>query len=1004
MCKRFPFPLSSLNTAMSVYALILNTVVLTFACAQEAVPQSDKPKHGRPDAEVAALTGTVVDKGGMPVSAATVRIQNDFVDIDVAITTDSEGQFAASVRVDEKRLDQLQIMATAENGTLMGLHRGDLNAEAGKTIKFELGPAIAAKVKVVDADARPIQAANVAMQLAYPYTLGPSQTDADGIAEVKVPASEKIVGVVAWKDHEGLDFKLYTLPRSQDKDRLTEPPKFPIDAGESLVLAGASPLTVRIVDTKDKPIPEMGAYVWLLQKEDEANQLNMSFFSTMFNEVANEEGELAFNWFPSWQKMTTTVWPLGTTKSTRGFVHKRAEYEPAAGTAPLKMMLERLVPIRGTVTFPDGKPAPGISVGASGAGYTRDGFYGSVKTDDAGQYEILATPNQIYMLYISDKKWSAPAQSGFAILPDREVVRHDFVLRPATRVFGRALDMAMLEPLGRQTVFFTQEGTELDAIGKDVLPNPEKSTKIVCPVWAQTTLTGDDGKYEFYAGPGEYNLFVQGKESIKFTITDENERQVDLPIEVDPVKLLTGLTVDSRSKEPVGDAKIEVVSLVSARRNVWKANSTSDGKFQLKVRKEASYVHAISPDAKLGTIAKVDADRITMILSLVELGSARGKLLTQDGSQASAGTKLLYGVTIEAPNRRFSSPSFGKVIITDENGEFTLTQLVPGWKYECTLFDNPRGYILNVANVTVQPGETKMIGELKTPEEPKPYVPPTLEDRARNAFNVAGTPQERFEKARALVKQVNQSLLVVLAKPEDERAKALMQLRFESPEFQPYADDFLFLAISTSADKFDAAESLAKSMDVSLTRDDGFMLVVVDHDGKVVSKLTSAQVCEDDLLSQDRLLAELDKYKTVPLDAAELLQQAYERADREGKHIFLQETATWCGPCHLLTHLLLENRQWEKDYIWVKMDHRWIGAMEIMEELRGKAEGGIPWMVILDSQGNKLATSNLPVSGANIGFPSEPEGQVHFANMLKATRQRMTDRDIEDLISAATEQ
>jgi hypothetical protein len=73
-----------------------------------------------------------------------------------------------------------------------------------------------------------------------------------------------------------------------------------------------------------------------------------------------------------------------------------------------------------------------------------------------------------------------------------------------------------------------------------------------------------------------------------------------------------------------------------------------------------------------------------------------------------------------------------------------------------------------------------------------------------------------------------------------------------------------------------------------------------------------------------------------------------------------------------------------------------------MKELRGDAEGGIPWMVVLDSQGNKLATSNIPESGANIGFPSEPEAQIHFANMLKTTRQRMTDQEIDDLITATS--
>jgi hypothetical protein len=33
---------------------------------------------------------------------------------------------------------------------------------------------------------------------------------------------------------------------------------------------------------------------------------------------------------------------------------------------------------------------------------------------------------------------------------------------------------------------------------------------------------------------------------------------------------------------------------------------------------------------------------------------------------------------------------------------------------------------------------------------------------------------------------------------------------------------------------------------------------------------------------------------------------------------------------------------WEKDYLWVKLDHRWTGAMDIAKRLRDKSEGGIP--------------------------------------------------------------
>ena len=84
-------------------------------------------------------------------------------------------------------------------------------------------------------------------------------------------------------------------------------------------------------------------------------------------------------------------------------------------------------------------------------------------------------------------------------------------------------------------------------------------------------------------------------------------------------------------------------------------------------------------------------------------------------------------------------------------------------------------------------------------------------------------------------------------------------------------------------------------------------------------------------------------------------------------------------------------------------DHRFTGYKELMKPIRDGAQGGIPWFVILDASGQKLATSNDLKTGENIGFPGEERGQIHFANMLNRTRQRMTEQEIESKIKSATD-
>ncbi len=212
--------------------------------------------------------------------------------------------------------------------------------------------------------------------------------------------------------------------------------------------------------------------------------------------------------------------------------------------------------------------------------------------------------------------------------------------------------------------------------------------------------------------------------------------------------------------------------------------------------------------------------------------------------------------------------------------------------------------------------------------------------------------------------------------PLDPRVRTLMQIRFEDQDFRPFQDDFRFMAIPTDIERLEAAQALETVIGLpALNEKAEFCLVVMNHTGVVVAKIDASQICVGNELSKERLLAELEKHKTVPLDARDLLEKALSKATVENKRILVQETATWCGPCHLFSRLLQANRQWEKDYVWVKMDHRWTGALEIMKELREGADGGIPWFVILDASGKKLATSNLPDSGRNIGFLPKMRGK-----------------------------
>lgn len=948
---------------------------------------------GPPGAPLRTLAGKVVSASGMPSENATVRVRNTYAKIDVSTVAGDDGQFSIDLRCTERRLNQLKISATAADGKSIGYLRIPYSENEVRTesVQIELEPLKTAKVRVVDADGAPIESANVVAQLNYPIVLEPVATDANGWSELRLPESERISTLVAWKDGDGLDYRLYKLLRGQTGDRLAKPPEFPFEHHETLELTGSSPLTVRLTDATNAPIEGARPCVWLLRKQPGADSLNLSFFTEFFEETTGADGVGTFEWFPSWQKSKVVVWP-----NAEGYVRPQQIYDPTVDKGQLNATLPKLQPIRGKVVTPGGQPAQNIAVMAIGAGYSFERFQSGATTDENGNYEILAAPNHVYMLFIKDKQWSAPIRTGFAVLPGHALPDFDFQLRKATRVHGRVLDAETGEPAPDQLLYFQQSGTALHDMPDVTLPNPENSKLYVCPTRQQNMRSDSEGKFEFITGPGEHRLFVRGTDTVEFTIADETNYPIDLQVHITKGKVLTGLVLDAKTRKGIVGAKISSVSRNFRESDDWKAITVAEGKFQVDRKANPAVLHIVDAETKRGAITEIDAEQSTLVVKLRELGSATARLMVEGGTAPDPGVKLSYGVNIAATDGGLSTRRFGGVVTTNEQGEFTLSGLVPDHEYECTLFDHPSGYILKVLAVTVKEGESKELGDVETPPEPKPYVPPTIADRTASAFAVAGTPTERFNNAKKRVANFQQNLLVVFADPTGKLAESLMKIRYDSAEFRMYRDDFRFMAIPTDAERLAAAQELATElgMDKKLNADT-LTLVVVNKDGKSVATIDEDTLTDGDgLVSSTRLVAELEEFKIEPLDGRKLLEDALARARREKKSVLVQETATWCGPCHRLSAMLTGNEVWKKDFIWVKMDHRWTEARDIMAELRDGASGGIPWTAILNADGDILATSNMSDTGENIGFPSSEKGRQHFANMLRSGARRMTDDEI----------
>ncbi|QDV48104.1 carboxypeptidase regulatory-like domain-containing protein [Gimesia fumaroli] len=990
-----------------------NAILLVFLSlplmVTAAEPASQKKTKSETEDNV-VLSGVVVDEQDQPAEGVKVFVEWQYPEQDRAETkTDKQGRF--TLRVSAQSVRHQAVQAVVNSPPQMAQHalpwviKGK-DPSLGK-LRLQLQPAQRVELHVVDATGKPIADAKTGIMGDY-RIWGTRETDSKGQVVYHVPHDVKIKYVFALSDRHGADYKAYVLPRGQSGDKITRPPALP-DHSVQLKLEGAQPLRVQLKEPDGTPIAGVNVSPWYIKKPDQPQDLNLSYFYKLIQQTTDAEGNVVFGWIPRWHQTPLTIWPRD-----QEHVHQRGSYDPKTGEGTLTIKLEKLVPISGKITLPDGSPAKGISVSASGEGYQFDSFRKSAHTDEQGRYVIKAAPNQVYLVVVNDKKWASAPHTGFALWPDKPIENLDFQLRPATRLFGRVTVGSQNEPVKGQRIHVYQYGQDANNMQGVKLPNPENSNKWVQPITVHSTSTDENGKFELSVGDGKFDIrgpaqiAVQRTNTVqKFEIAGESEKEFNFHA-VRPEKgILEGTIVAGNPPQPVPDAEVTGIYRASLAGGDMKATTDKSGKFKVERELHRTVIYARSQDKKLAGVVEIGPDDKTVTVSLRPLGTASGQLVDAKTKQPMQEREISYGVKVHLGNNNAPwRTSFGGKTTTDQEGRFEISNLVLGQKYDINLVirpkDNPnRISWRSVETVKAEESQPIDLGVLEVKPPPKPYKPPTLEERIAKAFNVEGTPLERFAKSKRDAKITMQHLLILFGDPQSEAVKQFMTLRYQDQDVRKELYSFLVMAVDTSADKRDAAQELAKTLGKNL---DGvhadFSLVITDEQGKPIANADAGSLSTDGKINKEKILALLKAHTVPTLDAQELLATALKQAKKENKRIIIQETATWCGPCRLLSRFLVKERElWERDYLWIKIDHRWTGSREMMKTMRAGAQGGIPWWAILDQDGKVLVTSN-DEEGTNIGFPGEQSGHEHFRSMLEKTAIRLTPMDINTLVES----
>ncbi|MBL4884173.1 MAG: hypothetical protein JKY95_06520 [Planctomycetaceae bacterium] len=470
------------------------------------------------------------------------------------------------------------------------------------------------------------------------------------------------------------------------------------------------------------------------------------------------------------------------------------------------------------------------------------------------------------------------------------------------------------------------------------------------------------------------------------------------------LRAVRGIVVDAQTNKPIPNALVYGIYRNQAAIDL-RTTTNESGEFHFEQGLHSIVVYAATQDRSKAGIVEIGPEDKTVTMPIRPLASTTGILMAGNLSKSLTNQEVVYGITVhlggkDNPFRR----SYGGKVKSDESGRFVLDKMVVGHKYVVLMttgFDE-NGHGSSWKKIHTLAPQDDDLSDLGILVLKASYKPAILDEHISRAFDDRKDRiglLKRFVFAKQKAKSAQQHILFVFGDPKSEAVRQFMQLRYQRPVFRELMDSYQMMAVNTTETHWPKVKHLAKVMQLSQKQiQNGFSLVVTNSQGLVLASGSKSSFETKRNLDQEKLQRFLVANAPEILDAQELFDAALVQAKLQDKRIIILETATWCDPCMRLARFLdKQSLLLRQDYIVLSLDHRWKNSKELMKQLRGDVQAGLPWWAIVDQNAEVLVTSN-DNRGDNIGFPTGKNGIDHFRKMIEKTAIHMTKNNIKQLV------
>jgi hypothetical protein len=813
---------------------------------------------------------------------------------------------------------------------------------------------------------QPVAGAKVKAEIGFGADMH-SITNANGIARFDLFPRQELQQLTAWTN----DYRIggYSFNGS--------PPRDPNVDAYVVELSKCRDQKLRFVDERGAPVPDIKFAIQIATAPPNYNFIGSNDHSRMTTDAG---GEAVYRWFPDWDT---------------------AHYYADIGHGP--WVLDGYEPkvVDGVAIFnlKKGKARKNIkgrvasaSTGAGGFAVRLYSFQGertrnsdvlSTFTDPDGSFALDVLPDATYCAFLIDSRWVGKV---IDLIPYQTATEK--LTSPELSVTeGQEVEVLVTsgpkkQPVPNLTVSF-ERNHHFTWREKG-----ETKSGVVGPQWWATTNESGIATTRTLPGELEVSVYTPRWHTEKTVNIPSGERmKIQLQRKIDEKRIVTGrLVLDPGVSTSLVGAVIQIGSVDSNYEDEQTLTCTKDGAFAFATFADAIGIVGSTHDGQAAGLKVVNDLDAPIEVRLRPTSDYLGKLLGEDNLPV-ANRRVIAVVQLEGkkgPGSRFPKSFTAKRFdtTTDSEGNFTFRGIPSQIKVDVyTFVGDLSNHIVSFGPLYFEQGESR------------PRTISRLPNAAKDRDNIPLA--ERFkETLRDCALSGFRPMLIVAG-----GGKGVS--RFVNQNYTNWnmnKDIYSFLQITTpgNAQSLEPADAaFLKERNWPMPQEGHVVAVAFDDQGKELGRLDSD-------IRHPEAAGEVADFihRQLPIteDAEAKWNAAFAEAKQSNRRVWVRLCQRNFSPCFQLARWLDDERELlNKDYVMLKLDNiRDQNAARVVERITHGELYGV--YAIFDSSGKMLIDSKGPLD--NIAYPNNIEGKKHLRKMLLATRQNLSDAEIDHLVES----